>query len=654
MDVVKMLRSFLCCTFFLLFCSGCDRGVRQALELAGDNRSELEKALEHYPKNSLKYKAARFLVENMPLHHYPAGQPVEDYRDSVFSMGTKEYERLDTAWQRIRERGDAVRMVQDVRTVPADLLIRNIDQAFEAWETAPWHDRIDFDTFCNYILPYRVLNEPPAVWRDSLREKYAPLIAGVDDPKRAFAIVYRKVYKDFITRPVEYAYLPDVRTLNKMQHGICSMQCVYMVHVMRALGIPAAYDLVTYWANYSQGGHSWVSYPGEPGETYILYGEDTMPTRFRPIDSSTVLFDFPYDLNSCPICKVDTLKKSSKLFRRMYALRFPGDYGPEEGMPSFFRDYHTMDVSASYGRRESVTVQLSERVSENVYLCAFASIKDWQPVVCTAPRGRKAVFRDITGDIVYLPALFRDNRIVPLTQPFLLKPDGTTVSLEPDTVRRERVVLKRKYPLFALWVRRWHKSLGSRFEASDYPDFSDAKVLYEIEEIPFGMVTIEANAQRPYRYLRFVSPDEARPNIAELVFRSKTGDGRETVLSGREIGGDIPYGNIHKAFDGDYLTYSESKINGYWFGYDLGAGNRSAVSSFSFCLRNDTNMVMPGELYELFYYDMGWHSLGRQTAEADSLTYENVPKGALLWLRNHTQGREERIFTYENGRQVWW
>ena len=37
----------------------------------------------------------------------------------------------------------------------------------------------------------------------------------------------------------------------------------------------------------------------------------------------------------------------------------------------------------------------------------------------------------------------------------------------------------------------------------------------------------------------------------------------------------------------------------------------------------------------------------------DSLVYE-APAGALYWLRNLTEGREERIFSYENGRQVWW
>ena len=40
-----------------------------ALELAGENRAELEKVLAHYKNDKPKYKAARFLIENMP-HWY--------------------------------------------------------------------------------------------------------------------------------------------------------------------------------------------------------------------------------------------------------------------------------------------------------------------------------------------------------------------------------------------------------------------------------------------------------------------------------------------------------------------------------------------------------------------------------------------------------
>lgn len=68
----------------------------------------------------------------------------------------------------------------------------------------------------------------------------------------------------------------------------------------------------------------------------------------------------------------------------------------------------------------------------------------------------------------------------------------------------------------------------------------------------------------------------------------------------------------------------------------------------------DSNNVCPGDVYELFYWDDEWIGLGRQEAEADSLVYETVPSGALLWLHNYTRGKEERIFTYDDDRQIWW
>ncbi|WP_455666944.1 transglutaminase domain-containing protein [Phocaeicola sp.] len=69
---------------------------------------------------------------------------------------------------------------------------------------------------------------------------------------------------------------------------------------------------------------------------------------------------------------------------------------------------------------------------------------------------------------------------------------------------------------------------------------------------------------------------------------------------------------------------------------------------------HDSNEVFPGDTYELFYWDGKWCGLGRKMATGYSLKYDDVPIGALLWLHNYSQGREERIFTYENGRQIWW
>lgn len=55
---------------------------------------------------------------------------------------------------------------------------------------------------------------------------------------------------------------------------------------------------------------------------------------------------------------------------------------------------------------------------------------------------------------------------------------------------------------------------------------------------------------------------------------------------------------------------------------------------------HDSNEVIPGDDYELFYWNDEWCSLGRKTAGHDTLVYVEVPKNALLWLHNHTQGRK--------------
>jgi hypothetical protein len=68
----------------------------------------------------------------------------------------------------------------------------------------------------------------------------------------------------------------------------------------------------------------------------------------------------------------------------------------------------------------------------------------------------------------------------------------------------------------------------------------------------------------------------------------------------------------------------------------------------------EDNKIEKGNNYELFYWDTKWISLGRQQATDEFLNYGNIPEGALLWLRNLDKGQQERIFTIENNKIVWW
>ena len=82
-------------------------------------------------------------------------------------------------------------------------------------------------------------------------------------------------------------------------------------------------------------------------------------------------------------------------------------------------------------------------------------------------------------------------------------------------------------------------------------------------------------------------------------------------------------------------------------------GKEVKVDRIVYTPRNRDNYVRPGDVYELFYCERDWQSAGTIKATADSLVFRNIPENALLLLRNHTRGKDERIFVYENGEQQW-
>lgn len=82
------LKYFCTGIFFLALvsCQSRNEALETALKLAGDNRPELEKVLSHYSKNptdTLKLKAAKFLIENMPGHYTLEGNLINECRKKI-------------------------------------------------------------------------------------------------------------------------------------------------------------------------------------------------------------------------------------------------------------------------------------------------------------------------------------------------------------------------------------------------------------------------------------------------------------------------------------------------------------------------------------------------------------------------------------------
>ena len=146
---------------FTLF-SSCTQNKRLswALEQAENNRVVLEQVLEHYKDDSDKRKAAEFLICNMPFYR---GESVREI-DTIKTVRRDMFLYEDFSKERMKEwkkkNWSPVRYLSDIRLMDANLLIENIDYAFKAWRERPWCKRYTFENFCEYVLPYRLFDEP--------------------------------------------------------------------------------------------------------------------------------------------------------------------------------------------------------------------------------------------------------------------------------------------------------------------------------------------------------------------------------------------------------------------------------------------------------------------------------------------------------------
>ena len=150
-----------------------------ALRYAGENRVELEKVLDHYRNDSLKYRAAVFLIGNMPYHYFYTGAQLDSLRQGYRWMqrtGLSAKAVKHKLWKTFGE-PDVRRWTKrnDARSVTADFLIRHIDYVFGVWEKRPWASYYSFEDFCEFVLPYRIEREPLEFWQEAYVRRYGRL-----------------------------------------------------------------------------------------------------------------------------------------------------------------------------------------------------------------------------------------------------------------------------------------------------------------------------------------------------------------------------------------------------------------------------------------------------------------------------------------------
>ena len=625
-----------------------ETGVEEALSKAGGNRKELFQVIRHYQDSgdSLKLKAALFLIENMADKYYLTGNLIDEYYtfiDSVYQIKQLRYDIpaiYDAFRSKTKYMEDKTQVNWDVQTLSADYLIENIEEAFSVWKY-PWNEHLSFDEFCEWILPYRVSTEMPESWRNRYREYFRLFLEdSVHTAKQACDIINCELMKYPVRISMQSIYpvrLPSSLLMN-IKFGLCNDYASLALFAMRSLGIPVAIEIVPHWGRGNMG-HSFN----------VVYDNDSIFHDFSGAEDKSDKHLVRFRNEIPKVYRMTFSKQESSLAMQC----------GHEVIPDFFRNACCEDVTANYSfiNAKDIIVNLSRKTDKKfAYLCVFDPT-GWIPVAWGNIQENKAKFRDIGPNIVYHPSLFINDRLQLLGNPFLLDTLGQMTYFTPQTTMID-YVLERKNPQANNLRFIPSTMLGCKFQGADNLDFHNPLTYYTISEEPdFKYTTIYplSNANAQVKYVRYLSSDKTWGNMAEVEFYSANSD---IPLKGKTIGNYTvsefyPRNGVDKLFDGDPLSFFHTNDTLSWGGLEL--EYPVTISKIRYLIRNDDNGIRRGHEYELFYMNEGnWQSLGKQIAmEDDRLLYKNIPIGALYWLRDYTRGREERIFEIKNDTVIW-
>lgn len=183
----------------------------QQLSKAGDNRSELEKALKEV--GAEQKPGMEFLIKHMPVF--------------------------------------------DLQNLTSDFLLQNVQLAYQARKEAAWE--IPDSQFFNDVLPYANIDEPRDPWRKEMRDLCLPLVKDCKSPgeaaQRLNETVFQKLSVKYSTKRKRANQSPK----ESIEQGLasCTGLSIILVDACRSVGVPARLAGIPSWKN-KRGNHTWV------------------------------------------------------------------------------------------------------------------------------------------------------------------------------------------------------------------------------------------------------------------------------------------------------------------------------------------------------------------------------------------------------------
>ena len=650
MKLRQILSAACLCAVSVMSAQSTEDRLSYALSQSGSNRANLESVLSHYRNDSLKYKAACFLIENMYGYSSLMSPDVKEYYDYLHSVFSAEPEQVNEVYKNAYVRAiqgipgypDDCDSIFDLSVVTSDYLIRNIDSAYDMWRKNS--HSFSFETFCNYILPHRIGNEPLSSWRETYIARYGKELDGYFRKQYNYYFPYtvcnhlNRNFNGAVFYPPKLLPEFPLDKLLRVRIAYCDAYSTRSVAQLRAFGYPSTIDFVPQWGNRSMG-HSWS----------VLFINDDYTLPFGINESIGSQFDERSDLTM------------PKVYRQTYAHQpWLSDICNEQDLrvPSLFRNDCYTDVTDRYVETSDVQVEFEKSSSLKdarwAYLAVFDN-KHWVTVAFAALKDRKAEFTKLGRNIVYLPYYIDVEGKSCSASPFVLDINGNVRFLKGDESNTGTIFVSRKYKESEALSKYNSQLRNSLFAVSNDRDFQDSVIVATLDSTDDNRYyTLPLTYEGKYKYFKFISAKDSYGNIAEIQLFD---DADKLIKPQNVYGGKsgTEGHNYDKVYDGDVLTsYSRIVPDGAWAAVELETPMH--ISKIRVHPRSDGNSINAGDRYQLFFWeDDHWHMLGEQIGGYDDfLRFDNVPRNSLFLLHNASGGTEERIFTYENGKQVWW
>lgn len=302
---------------------------------------------------------------------------------------------------------------EDTECVPDSFIKKHIDLMLEIREESAFLRHVNFEQFCEYVLPYRCEEEKFVNYHLKINQLFQrvfnelPENATVSDAVIALNTELKRRLK-FDLRSHAQLKEPDILEVLKTGKGSCNSLTMVTALTMRRFGIPVAVDECPVWAHRNSG-HRWNAVLDASGLWIPFGGAETNPDEFDTINDSV---------------------KAPKIFRQTFSDQkgFQPPFMNVKDLPTVFRKANRIDVTTQYVVTNDVEVEIesiTNHINDTTLYLAVFNAERWRVVAWASIKDERAIFNNMgANNIVYMPVFYRDGEIIPASYPFILSPQG--------------------------------------------------------------------------------------------------------------------------------------------------------------------------------------------------------------------------------------